>query len=154
MPRFFRVIYNNGFVYWVIDVNDVADLGRLIEKATRLGSEGEKAKEIGRLMEKGDEFRSKHYRIECRIGIKYGFQDQMYFAIYRPIYKGSLSKSIAPVRGGKYDLQKALVQTGVTLDSVNDLMSRVDNMKYMEKYTIVDPNVGEIVLECRRKYRR
>jgi hypothetical protein len=64
----YSVIYRSGDVHWIEEVTDVGDLGKLIEKITNNGSEGEKSQEIGRLMEVGDEFRGKTYRIECRKG--------------------------------------------------------------------------------------
>ena len=85
---------------------------------------------------------------------KNGFWDQMYFAIYRPICKGNSSENVTPIRGGKSDLLKALKRTGATSESVNNLMARTDEMKYLERCSIVDPKIGIITIECRRKYRK
>ena len=38
----YSVIYRHGDVHWIEEVTDVCDLGKLIEKITNNGSEGEK----------------------------------------------------------------------------------------------------------------
>ena len=64
----FMIEYNHGDAKWIEETDDVGELGKIIERVSKRPSDGEKAQEIGRLMENGDEFRSASYKFKRQQG--------------------------------------------------------------------------------------
>ena len=62
----YSVIYRHGDVHWIEEVEKTEDIWRVIVTVTGVCSEGDKAQKICELMEVGDEFKAKNYKIECR----------------------------------------------------------------------------------------